>query len=683
MLLSAYILGQPPSTEGQARIADSLAEWLVIFAVLLSLPLVYYQEWASDRNVLRGIKQLFLLIFFTFLIGRFFAALNGLGPSTGEFDSIFHFSWAFYLTIFIYVCWGTIRNLIFIKQKQHTALNFTLLLGVSILYSIIGVNPERLGVGAPLSMIMGDTVENVVLFILINLMVINSFRVSWINYLNKKQKVACFWGGLFLIPIHWFLTVQFMSDDITADFSQFLDRFLTTGVVFTAIYLSVAFLALMAYLPTAQLFDRKIRQIESLHDLSRAVNSEFDLSKLVVRIVQLTGRVTEAESCWLELVNDKTGKLELVAYRDPHARSNQIYQQYKNRTVPAWMMQQKLPFLENQVHKNKQVQDIIPLNHPLGSLLMMPLLDNNNVVGFLYAGKSEVFGFDQDDIEMLRAFSAQVVNSIENARLVEASIIKERLEQELRVAHDAQMKLLPKSMPEINGLEIQALCQPANEVGGDYYDFFKLGEEKLGVVVGDVSGKGASAAFYMAELKGIMGALIQRFDSPFKVLTTANRMVYTTVERNHFVTLIYGIIDTASGCFTFCRAGHTPVLLASQEAEAVKRLEPHGLGLGLDSNDVFEQNLTESSIRLHAGQTLLFYTDGAVEVRNKAGEEFGEERLEQSFFRYHQQPANTIKENCIQDIREFIGNKRLEDDLTFVVIKVKPEHPKSGKAFKN
>jgi sigma-B regulation protein RsbU (phosphoserine phosphatase) len=160
-------------------------------------------------------------------------------------------------------------------------------------------------------------------------------------------------------------------------------------------------------------------------------------------------------------------------------------------------------------------------------------------------------------------------------------------------------------------------------------------------------------------------------------------MVYATVERNHFVTLIYGIIDTARGCFTFCRAGHTPVLLASQTGGSVERLEPRGLGLGLDSNDVFEQNLTESSVRLHAGQTLLFYTDGAVEVRNKAGEEYGEERLEQSFYRYHQESADTIKENCIQDIREFIGNKRLEDDLTFVVVKVKPENPESGRAFKN
>jgi phosphoserine phosphatase RsbU/P len=269
----------------------------------------------------------------------------------------------------------------------------------------------------------------------------------------------------------------------------------------------------------------------------------------------------------------------------------------------------------------------------------------------------------------LQAFGQQVVIAVENARLVRESIIKERLEQELKVAHDAQMKLLPKEMPQLPGFDIDAVCITANEVGGDYFDFFPLGKTKLGIVIGDVSGKGASAAFYMAEIKGIIGALARGNKSPKQVLVDANKTLFETVDKRIFITAIYGIIDTRDNSFTFCRAGHCPVHFATEASDESQVLEPKGLGLGLTGSDIFEKSLQVSKIKLKKGSRFLLFTDGVNESRNIHDEEFGEKRLLDSFVNMDGLDAKTIKENLLREINVFSGQKKLHDDYSLIVIK--------------
>ncbi len=655
-------------------------ESFIVVALILSLPIVYRQRWASDRNVMRGLRSLFMLVLVTFmalLITNLdvFDLRSKIEKAGSIYESgsayLFILAWSVLAIIFVLVIMGTLRNLIFIKQRRYTARNFHLLMFFLLFYSVLNFrNFENLGARFSFSF-SDDVIGNIILFVLINLMVINSFRISWLNYLNKKQKLACFWSGAILVAVQWVLTIKFHDINPAALFSPVLGKFVDMGMMLLAIYLSVAFISLIFLLPTARLYDQKIRQITSLHNLSRAVSIEFDFKKLVHIIVRLASEVSEADCSWLELFDSRTQKLRTVSclnvrsdgadHRDPEAEDG----------LTKTALMQREPMLINHLAKSPFAVDMMAWRPDIQSLIVIPLTTPDKVIGILFVCKKLEYGFEQDDVNTLRAFGEQAIVAIENVRLIEASLEKERLEQELRIAHEAQMKLLPRLYPRSDDYEIYAHCITANEVGGDYYDFFPLAEERIGVVVGDVSGKGASAAFYMAELKGIMEALARKEASPKHVLTLANETLYNNIERDNFVSLIYGILDPIQRSYTFCRAGHTPVMLARQGCSEVEVLEPNGIGLALDSGMLFQDTLEERTIWLSSGDVLLMYTDGAIEPRNEAGEEFGEQRLSEAFARSTDLLARDLVDNLIYEIRSFVGTAPAFDDLTLVVIRIK------------
>jgi phosphoserine phosphatase RsbU/P len=655
-------------------------EILIVIGLILSLPIIYRQKWASDRNVLRGLRSLFLMVGMTFIalmltnldIFDLRSRAEAAGSIYGSpLSYIFILAWAILTAIFALLVMGTLRNLIFIKQRRNTARNFHLLVFFLLLYAVLNFRNFTNLAGRFSFANSEDLVYNIILFVLIMLMVVNSLRVSWLNYLNKKEKLACFWGGIILITMQWFLVNRFHDANPAALFSPVLGKFVDMAMWLLAIYLTVAFISLIFLLPTAQLYDRKMRQISSLHHLSRAVSIEFDFKKLVQIVVRLATDVSEAECCWLELFDTRHQKLSVASAlqvtegqprdRDPDATD----------PLTRWVLSSREPVLINHLAKSPYALALSHWMPDIQSLLVVPLTASDKVLGLLFVCKRMEYGFEQDDINTLRAFGEQVVIAIENVRLIEASLVKERLEQELRIAHEAQMKLLPRVMPSSDYFEVYAQCITANEVGGDYFDFFPLSNERIGMVVGDVSGKGASAAFYMAELKGIMEASSRNEPSPKQVLILANETLYHNLERDNFVSAVYGILDPLKCCLIFCRAGHTPVYLARADADDVQVLEPAGIGLGLDRGLLFGETLEEATVTLQSGDTLLFYTDGAIEPRNETGDEFGERRLREAFYRYKASPAREIIEQLVSDIRQFVGSAQSYDDLTFIAVKIK------------
>ena len=649
-------------------------EGFITLALILCLPIIYQQRWASDRNILRGLRSLFYLILGTFLL----LLISNLEPfadqslSTGRnvlYGSLVNYfiltAWALFSSLFVLVILGTLRNLIFIKQRKNTALHFLILILVLILYALLSItnlNDLDFRFSYRLS---SENLGYILLFIVINLMVLNSFRVAWINYLNRKQKLTLFFGGLILVPLQWLLYIKFHTANPAALFSPVLGRFVDLGFLFLSIYISMAYIALVFHLPTAHLFDRQIKQLSSLHTLSRAISSEFNLDRLAETTVELAVQVTEADSGWLALAGEESASWRLAAARNLSAAE---MERGVPEAIARWATSQLRPRLVNHVSRSELNVPMSLWKDDVQSVIAVPLESGGEAIGCLYVAKKLEYGFEQDDLDMLRAFSEQAVVAISNARLVESSLVRERLEQELRIAHDAQMKLLPKKMPQVPGITLEAVCRTANEVGGDYYDFFRIDATRLGLVIGDVSGKGASAAFIMAELKGIMEALAPKHHSPKELLIAANETLYGNIDRNIFVSLAYGIVDTGAMEITFCRAGQCPVLFAPAAGEKVQTLEPKGMGLGLDQGASFAQALEEYRQPYRAGDTFLFYTDGAVEARNARGEEFTETRLVSLFQRYHALPPRRLLSQLIEEIGGFVGSARSHDDLTFVIL---------------
>jgi serine phosphatase RsbU (regulator of sigma subunit) len=252
---------------------------------------------------------------------------------------------------------------------------------------------------------------------------------------------------------------------------------------------------------------------------------------------------------------------------------------------------------------------------------------------------------------------------------------KKRLEEELRIARAIQMSLLPRGELSVPGLSISAICEPAREVGGDYYDLLPLGDGCLGVLIADVSGKGTSAALYMAELKGLMLSLSEIHRSPRQLLIAANRIISNHLDSRSFITMTYAVIDLGARTMTYARAGHTPLIYRPEQgdgASGVRILLPDGLVLGLriDNGRMFESLLEEATLRLQSGDLLLFFTDGISEAMNPESDCFGESRLGQIIEDHGHLPPEELRERILREVSSFVGTAQQHDDMTMILVKV-------------
>jgi serine phosphatase RsbU (regulator of sigma subunit) len=248
---------------------------------------------------------------------------------------------------------------------------------------------------------------------------------------------------------------------------------------------------------------------------------------------------------------------------------------------------------------------------------------------------------------------------------------KDRLEEELRIARQIQMSLLPAEKGlALPGLRIAALCLPAAEVGGDYYDLLPLSPTRLGVLIADVSGKGTSAALYMAELKGLVLSLSRIYESPGQLLSEANRILAANMDARSFITMTYAVVDVEKRTMRYARAGHNPLIHLQAETGKTRILTPPGLGLGMDKGDRFDAILEEDEVALRVGDVFLFFTDGLSEAMNPEAELFGEGRLQHILAESEALTTEEIREKILGEVRAFAEGMAQADDMTMVILKV-------------
>jgi serine phosphatase RsbU (regulator of sigma subunit) len=331
------------------------------------------------------------------------------------------------------------------------------------------------------------------------------------------------------------------------------------------------------------------------------------------------------------------------------------------------VLDSRKPVVIDQVRNDKRTAHLTEVKTKFNSMAIVPLVSHDKIIGILYATKQMEYGFDKDDVDLISAFADQATIAIENSRLIEKSLERERLMREMMLAQEMQRKLLPQELPAIPEVDLEALSTPAFEVGGDYYDFTMLDEHHLGVLVGDVSGKGVSAAFYMAEMKGIFQSLSKIYRSPKDFLAKAHEALIGTIDRRSFISLLYCVLDLRTGMMTVARAGHCPLLLvADGKAEYVK---PTGLGLGMGSSAFFTQTITEQKIQMKCGDVAILYTDGVTEAHTKSGLEFGYESLLDVAKKMGDKSAVEVRDAIIMAVDTHMEHESPDDDLTIVVLK--------------
>jgi sigma-B regulation protein RsbU (phosphoserine phosphatase) len=253
---------------------------------------------------------------------------------------------------------------------------------------------------------------------------------------------------------------------------------------------------------------------------------------------------------------------------------------------------------------------------------------------------------------------------------------KKRLEEELRIARDIQMSLLPQGPLRVPGLRMTAHCSPAREVGGDYYDFFRIDERRVGILIADVSGKGTSAALYMAELKGLMLSLSQIHTSPRELMIAANRIIADNLDSRSFITMTYLVLDVGRGTMAYARAGHTPLIHLTGHglSRRARILTPDGmvLGLNFDRGEKFIAALEEVSVPLEIGDMVALFTDGISEAMNAEEDMFGENRLSTLIEEHADLPFDELRERILREVRDFTGEAGPHDDMTLILLRMEP-----------
>jgi len=259
--------------------------------------------------------------------------------------------------------------------------------------------------------------------------------------------------------------------------------------------------------------------------------------------------------------------------------------------------------------------------------------------------------------------------------LLQSKAQKERLEQELRIARGIQMSLLPQEALVSCGLHFAGHCEPAREVGGDYYDFWAIDDHRFAMLIADVAGKGTSAALYMAELKGIVLSFSQSHESPRQLLIDANRIISNHLDTRRFITMTYGVVDVRARTLTYARAGHCPLIRLpgpGSLSHGAEVLAPDGLvlGLKLDDGQTFERLLEEATLPIATGDVFLLYTDGLTEAMNPAGDFFGEERLSALVQSHGTATFPQLRDEILSAISTFVGPAEQQDDMTMLLLRV-------------
>jgi len=575
------------------------------------------------------------------------------------------------LIVFVFIgsvtyIFSAFKELSFYRQKTDKSKYFKTLV---VFLIITGFSKTVTKIDASL-----DFIENAFFVVTILLIGLNSIRVSWIAFLIKKQKIYLLVISIVLSILFGFnysLTIgDGVMNQILFTYSPGLVSFLGLLMIYGSIYFGVIFFTTLFHLPTAEAFDRKAEEVTSLMDLSKLITQVFDFKELADTVTSVTTKVCNSDSAWL--VTKKEDGYELssvsnIGFVEADKVTTTLLEQH------SYNLDEVITINESPI-KITIKNDVRTFNFK--AVAVAPLKVHNKNSGFLFVARKRDFSFDDDDIKAISAFADYAAVALENAKLIAESIEKERLEKELDLAREVQYKILPASVPVYKNFEISALFVPAFEVGGDYYDFFQISENKLGFVIADVSGKGIQAAFIMAEIKGVFESLSRIIKSPGELLTKVNEILIRSLDKKTFVTAVYGVIDTETGKVNLSRAGHNSIMLCSDGK--VEHLTPPGLGLGLDHGEKFSRIIKEMEIQLDNNDILTLYTDGIPESQNSSLEEFGYKRLEKILIENCYKEVNDISNEIMKAVTIFSQDNSQHDDITLVIFKWKFNNKKSG-----
>ncbi len=494
-------------------------------------------------------------------------------------------------------------------------------------------------------------------------------KTAWIANLPRPQKTKFFWM-LFLNILIVIWVLMEVSNEDSMVFSNFYIAYpmtislMAASFVFYGVYLFRNFMSLLAVLPSSVIVERKSSEINTLTYLNKIVaeSATNDRKTLLDTVAGLALQACNAHGAWTEIYTNDNNIIGSCINISPPT----IFQAHKVYNIDSFFIKIERPQLIESVHEIKELEGLTKLAPDVKSLIVIPLSTSAKREGSLIVFDSEDFSLEQDDLNILTAFGDNVRIALENSRLLHESVEKERYRNELMLARNMQSKLLPQKISQPESYSVSAFSIPAMEVGGDYYDMVKLKNGNYCLLIGDVSGKGISAAFYMAQLKGVVLSKASESENVKELLSKINITLYKNMESQMFITMSALSFNIELNNISIARAGHMPFYHKS--GTDIFEYIPKGIGIGLTDDKIFDKYLEQIDVLLDEGDTILMFTDGLNEMRNTEGDEFGTDKLKQFFLESEKNDSHELIDSFKSHLEDFSKNAKHHDDMTVLFI---------------
>jgi serine phosphatase RsbU (regulator of sigma subunit) len=624
----------------------------IVTSALLITVILIVQPFANkfEKKPVEGIK--FMSIFLLPLVGISFAFKNFINIRTeGNLINLLSYSDVILTNVYclIYVFLGSIVFSIFLKvlylgRGREAKIKFVASL---IFFAIIELLE---GIFENVAFL-----PQILLIIQLLLLMWISFKIPWVIGLPKREKYKVLLYSFFGI----FFTFLLQSPFITGNSSEAMKFYSPLLFSFThfylqpflIIYLLFAFGSAIFHLPTTEIYERKVTELSTLQNIGKLVAQVPDVKEFCETALGIAMEITNSKSAWIEL-EFPTG---VEIYGSPR-----IGDEFK-------ILMNEIGSVKSKFAIQNFKERYFSTNLGGKNVLVISLITHGKNSGFMYLVKTETFG--EDEINLSLALADQIAIGVENSRLIRELIEKERLTREFELARQMQNRLLPKFLPTSDKLEVSVLFVPAFEVGGDYYDFIIHENGNISVVVADVSGKGVSAAFYMAQIKGIFQSLAKVYPKPLEFISKLNEIVFGQVDRKFFITLVYAYFDLKNDMVQIARAGHSPPILVKDGK--VDYLKSSGVGIGLIQTDLLKKFVKTVKLKLKKDDVVVLYSDGVIEAMNERNEEFGYERLEKLLCEVYRKNSKEIVKAIFDNVANHQGEANQIDDITILVVKWK------------
>ncbi|MCX6169968.1 MAG: SpoIIE family protein phosphatase [Ignavibacteriales bacterium] len=408
-----------------------------------------------------------------------------------------------------------------------------------------------------------------------------------------------------------------------------------------------------------------VQELSVLNEIATAISSTLSIEDIVELIVKKCIKHLKVEQCAVMLLDKKpdSQNFHTLIRKEDESKGNLPLK--LDLQLTGWMILNKSPLISNDLKNDTRFVLNLSGESIIKSLISVPLLMKGNLIGILAVfNKKNDREFTHDEERLLSIIGAQSAHVIENARLFEDEKKLEILQEELERAAEIQKNLLPARLPVIDGFDFYAVNIPAKEVGGDYYDFINIDENKMAFCLGDVSGKGLPAALLMANLQATLRSQIL-FNLPCcQAINRSNLLLYRSTEAAKFVTLFIGMIDPLSDKLKFCNAGHNYPILISNDGK-ITRLKDGGIILGCLPNYPY----SEGEIEFKNGDLLFIFTDGITEAMNFQKDEYGEEKLIEELSIIKDNSCEEIAQKILTSVKSHIKDEPQSDDMTLLIIK--------------